>query len=116
MSDDEDEPFTADARTCLFTSAANRRKKALKYFNRFLEGYCVQIGIDVVEADAIPYRGIPRTTSTKAVFKFWDDIFANFIYYMGNKTDLAKSSAEQYCSGVKTVVLVHWFISSRTRT
>jgi hypothetical protein len=103
MSDDEDEPFTVDARTYLFMSAAAREKKAFNYFNRFLEGYCIQIGIDVVEdGTTIPYHGIPRKASEKDVFAFWDEMFGNFIYYMGNKTTLAESSAEQYCSGVKT--------------
>ncbi|CAB9500266.1 expressed unknown protein [Seminavis robusta] len=105
---EEDGPFTVDARTCLFTSAADRRKKAMKHFNRFLEGYCIQIGIDVVTANDIPYRGIQIKKSSKAIAEFWSSLFGNFIYYIANKTDLAKSSAEQYCSGMK-VFFVHKF-------
>ncbi|CAB9513877.1 expressed unknown protein [Seminavis robusta] len=106
MSADEDEDeelFTVHALTCLFTSSADRQKKAFNYFNRFLQGYCPQIGIDViVDGTTIPYRGIPRKSSNKAIAEFWDKLFGNFIYFMGNKTKLAASTSEQYCSGVKT--------------
>ena len=50
----------ADARDDLNVSAANKERLALNHFNFFLQTYCPQIGIDVVVADDIPYRGLPK--------------------------------------------------------
>jgi len=73
MSEDEEPSvFYHHASGALLTSAADKQDKALKHFNFFLEGYCVQIGIKVVKAKEIPFRGIPCKTSNKAVFEFWD--------------------------------------------
>ena len=85
MSDDEEPSvFYRDARDGLLTSAADKQRKALNHFTYFLKGYCVQIGIDVVEAKDIPYCGIPRKGSNKAIFEFWDALMGAFITYMGS--------------------------------
>jgi len=102
--------FYPDARDDLNASAANKERLALNHFNYFLKTYCVQIGINVVEAVAIPYHGIPRKSSNKAVFEFWDLMIGAFITYMGNHARigcnpeaerLKRGSAAQYCSSVK---------------
>ena len=103
--------FYADARDDLNASAANKERQALNHFNHFIKTYCVQIGINVVVADAIPYRGIPRKPSDKAVFEFWDLMVGAFVTYMGNHAKigcnpeaerLKQGSAAQYCSSVKS--------------
>ena len=80
---DENLVFYADARDGLLTSAADARRKALKHLDCFLEGYCVQIGIKVVKSKDIPYRGIPRKSTNKAVFEFWDNLMGAFVTYLG---------------------------------
>jgi len=102
--------FYADVRDDLNASAASKEKQALNHFNHFLKDYCGQIGIDVVEAASIPYRGIPRKPSNKAVLEFWDLMIGAFITYMGNHARigcdpeaerLKRGTAAQYCSSVK---------------
>jgi hypothetical protein len=85
MSDDE-EPniFYRDARDGLLTSAADKQRKALKHFNYFLKGYCTQIGIEAVEAENIPYSGIPPGTSYKSISEWWDSCIGAFVTYMGS--------------------------------
>jgi len=85
-SSDDDEPsvFCRDARDGLLTSAADKQRKALNHFNCFLKGHCLQIGIDVVEAKDIPYKGTPRKSTNKAVNEFWDKIIGAFITCMGS--------------------------------
>jgi hypothetical protein len=46
--------FYANARDDLNASAVNKERLALNHFNFFLKTYCVQIGINIVEAAAIP--------------------------------------------------------------
>ena len=102
----------ADARDDLNVSAANKERLALNHFNFFLQTYCPQIGIDVVVADDIPYRGLPKKSnrSNKLVFEFWDLMIGAFVTYMGNHAKigcdpeadrLKRGSAAQYCSSVK---------------
>jgi hypothetical protein len=102
--------FYADARDDLNASAANKERLALNHFNHFIKTYCVQIGIDVVAAEAIPYKGTPRKSSNKAILEFWDLMIGAFITYMGNDARigcnpeaerLKQGSAAQYCSSVK---------------
>ena len=47
--------FYADARDDLNASAANKERLALNHFNFFLKTYCVQIGINIVEAQKHSY-------------------------------------------------------------
>jgi hypothetical protein len=100
----------ADARDDLLASAADKQSNALAHFNYFLKTYCVQIGIKIVEAVTIPYHGIPRKTSKKAIFEFWDMMIGAFFTYMGSSAmcyldpkgrHLSYQSATQYCSSVK---------------
>ena len=72
-----------DCRDDLLHSKAAKQGNAITHFNHFLKTYCKQIGIDVVEADAIPYRGIPRKSSNKAVSEFWGKLIGSFFAYMG---------------------------------
>ena len=78
--------FYADARDDLNASAANKERLALNHFNNFLKDYLDHIGINVVEAAAVPYHDgiIPRKSSNKAVLEFWDLMIGAFITYMGN--------------------------------
>lgn len=85
MSDEEEvSVFYRDARDGLLTSAADKQRKALKHFDYFLEGYCVQIGVEVVKADDISYRGISLEGSEKDASAFWDKLYGAFTTYMGN--------------------------------
>jgi hypothetical protein len=104
--------FYANARDDLNASAANKERQALNHFNHFIKTYCVQSGIDVVVANAIPYQGIPRKSSDKAVLEFWDLMIGAFVTYMGNHArigcnpeaeHLKQGSAAQYCSSVKSL-------------
>ena len=76
--------FYADARDDLNASAANKERLALNHFNYFLKDYLGHIGLNVVEAAVIPYHGIPRKSSNKAILEFWDLMIGAFITYMGN--------------------------------
>ena len=69
-----------DARDYKLASAEKKEKLALNHFNHFLEGYCLQIGIDIVKAEAIPYHGIPRQED---IFSWWGQLIGAFITYMG---------------------------------
>lgn len=102
--------FYADARDDLLASAADKQSNALAHFNYFLKTYCVQIGIKIIEADAIPYHGIPPKRSKKAVFQFWDMMMGAFFTCMGTSAMChlnpkgrrpAHQSATQHCSSVK---------------
>jgi hypothetical protein len=86
--------FYADARDDLNASAANKQSNALAHFDFFLKTYCVQIGINIVEAAAIPYHGIPRKSSNKPVLEFWDLMIGAFITYMGNHARIGCSSPQ----------------------
>lgn len=97
-----------DALDDKLASAEKKEKLALNHFNHFLEGYCPQIGIDIVKADDIPYHGIPRQAE---VFVWWGKLIGAFITYMGahatrgrnpDSKRLSKGSADQYTSSVKT--------------
>ncbi|KAG7356503.1 hypothetical protein IV203_001189 [Nitzschia inconspicua] len=75
MSDDE-EPNVSyrDARDGLLTSAADKQRKALNHFTYFLKGYCVQIGIHVVEAKyptAASLQKDPTKLSSSFGMHFW---------------------------------------------
>ena len=96
----------------LLISSSGKQSKALAHFNYFLESYCRQIGVNVVKAEEIPYRGItdePNPTN-KAIYEFWDNMIGAFFTYMGTAAmcnlnpkgrRLAYQSATQYCSSVK---------------
>jgi hypothetical protein len=56
-----------DARDDLLALSADKQSNTLAHFNYFLKTYCVQIGINIVEAAAIPYRGIPCKAANKAI-------------------------------------------------
>lgn len=110
--DDEPEVFYGDARDTLLSSAADKRRKALKHFNFFLRDYCVQIKVKVTEADEIPYHGLllSNQTDSKSVFKFWDDMMGAFITYIGKHATAAcnpkrprigQSTADGFSSSVK---------------
>ena len=69
-----------------------------------------RFGIDIVEAAAIPYHGIPRRPSKKAAFELWDKMIGDFFTYMGTSAmcylspkgqRLAYQSATGYCSSIK---------------
>ena len=103
--------YYGDARDDLNASAANKERLALNHFDYFLKGHCVQIGIDIVEADSIPYRGIPRKSSNKLLFEFWDLMIGAFVTYRGNharcecnpeKPRLKRGTAQQHCSSVRS--------------
>lgn len=100
-----------DCRNDLLHSKAAKQNNAITHYNHFLKSYCLQIGIDIVEAKDIPYHGIPEKTSPKAVSEFWGKMIGSFFTYMGtdarNRCNpvgarLAVGSAAQYCSSVKT--------------
>jgi hypothetical protein len=121
MSDDGESPvFYPNARDGLLTSAAEARGKALKHFDCFLEGYCVQIGIEKVKGEDIPYRGLPRKATNKAVSEFWDNLMGAFVTYLGKHARAAcnpkgqrigKSTAVGYCGAVK-----NFFTDTKFRT
>jgi len=80
-----DEPIChGDVRDDLNASVADKERLALNHFNCFLQACCCQIGVNVVEADAIPFRGVPRKTSNKAAFKWWDFLIGAFDTHMGD--------------------------------
>lgn len=122
-SDDDEQPptvFYVDARDGLLGSSADARRKALKHLDYFLEGYCVQIGVDVVKGEDLPYRGLPRKTSNKAVFEFWGNLMGAFVTYLGKHARAAcnpkgqrisGSTAMGYLSGVK-----NYFLDTKFRT
>lgn len=64
---DEATPFYHDPRdpACLLSSAATKRKKALKHFNFFLDIYCNQIKVPVDGIDAIPYHGLSQPVDSR---------------------------------------------------
>jgi hypothetical protein len=102
--------FYGDARDDPLASSADKQSNALAHFNHFLKTYCVQVGISIVEAAAVPYNGIPPQVSNKAIFEFWDKMIGSFFTYMGTSAmcslnpkgrRLAYQSATQYCSSVK---------------
>jgi hypothetical protein len=102
--------FYGDARDDPLASSADKQSNALAHFNFFLKTYCVQIGINIVEAAVVPYHGIPLQSSQKATFEFWDKMIGAFFSYMGTSAmcflnpkgrRLAYQSATQYCSSVK---------------
>jgi len=110
MSDDDDDVFYHNALDGgLLTSAANKRKNALKHFDFFLLSYCKQLKIDPVRACQIPYHGIPEQKSQKDISKWWGNMMGSFITYMGkhataackpNAPSIARS-ATGYSSSVK---------------
>ena len=102
--------FHGDARDDLLASAADKQSNAIAHFNFFLKTYCIQIGIKIVEAAAIPYNGIPRKSTKKAVFEFWDLMIGAFVTCVGNHAKvgcnpeaerLKQGFAAQCCSSVK---------------
>ena len=102
--------FYGDAHDDLLASSVDKQSNALAHFNYFLKTYCVQIGINIVEAAAIPYRGIPHQASNNGIFEFWDKMIGAFFTYMGTSAmcylnpkgrRLAYQSATQYCSSIK---------------
>jgi hypothetical protein len=97
MSDDDEIPvFYPDARDSLLTSAADARCKALKHFDYFLEGYCVQIGIKTVKGGDIPYHGVPHKLTDKAVSEFWDNLMGAFVTYLGKHARAACKPTGQH--------------------
>ena len=112
MSNEEDDApvFYADARDGLLTSAADARRKALKHFNYFLQGCCIQIGINAVKGEDLPYHGIPRKTTEKEISEFWDNTMGAFVTYLGKHARagcnsegprIGRSTAAGCCSAVK---------------
>jgi hypothetical protein len=99
MSDDE-EPniFFRDARNGLLTSAADKQRKTLKHFDYFLKCYCTQISIEAVEAKHIPYSGIPRGASNKAVSEWWDSCIGAFVAYTWEATPRAAATPKDSAS------------------
>ena len=85
----------------------------MNHFLHFLKGHCVQTGIDIVEANAIPCRGIPRKSSNKKLFEFWDLSFGAFVAHMGDHArcecnpekprieHIECGMASQHCSSVR---------------
>ena len=74
--------FFVDARDDLLLKSSEKQKNALNHFNCFLKKCCLQIGIMAVEAAAIPFQGIPRKSSNKLVFEFWDKMIGAFVTHM----------------------------------
>lgn len=64
--------FCNDARDDELVKAAAKQRNALMHFDCFLKAFCAQTGIKLVEAAAIPHCGIPRQSSNKKVFEWWD--------------------------------------------
>jgi hypothetical protein len=92
--EDSDSPptFYVDAREDPLFKAAQKQRTAISQFNYFLTTYCVQIGVEIVKADAIPYRGLypidpeepvdhPRKVSQKTIFTFWNMMVGAFFSY-----------------------------------
>jgi len=110
-NEEDDTPvFYADARGGLLTSAADARRKALKHFNYFLQGHCIQIGINVVKGEDLPYHGIPRKTTEKEISEFWDNIMGAFVTCLGKHARagcnsegprIGRSAAAGCCSAFK---------------
>jgi hypothetical protein len=111
MSDDGEIPvFYSNAQDGMLASAAAAQSQALKHFDCFLEVYCVQIRIKTVKAVDIPYRGIPRKSTDKAVSEFWDNLMGAFVTYLGKHARaackptgplLSMSTTVGYCGVVK---------------
>ena len=111
MSEDEEPSvFYHHASGALLTSAADKQDKALKHFNFFFEGYCVQIGIKAVKAKEITLHGIPCRTSNKAVFEFWDALVGAFVTHMSKHARsgcnpegqrLSLNTVDGWCSSVQ---------------
>lgn len=59
MASSDSNAFYDDARDDLLASSADKQRNALMHLACFLKVYCVQIGIEFVEATAIPFRGLP---------------------------------------------------------
>jgi len=68
------------------------------------------MGIKVVEAAAIPCDDIPRKTSNKTIFEFWDKMTGAFFTYVGTDATggcnpkgnrLSRNTADGYCSSAK---------------
>ena len=72
--------FFIDARDDKLASSADKERLALNHFSFFLKSYCLQIGIKVMEAAQIPYHGIPKKKSSKAIFEFWDGMIGAFFH------------------------------------
>ncbi|KAG7365133.1 hypothetical protein IV203_038336 [Nitzschia inconspicua] len=99
--------------TCWFQRLGSQQGAiSFSHFNYFLKTYCVQIGVDVVEAVSIPYGGLGtgRNPSNKVVFEFWDLMIGAFVTYMEKHANIAcdpeagrlkQSTASQYCSSVR---------------
>jgi len=103
MSEDKEASvFCGHANDALLTSAADKQDKALKHFNFFLKGHCVQIGIDVVKAQEIPFCGITCRPSNKAVFEFWDALVGAFITCM-SKHARSGCNPKGQCVSLNTV-------------
>jgi len=68
----------ADAREDLLASASSKQQNSLSHFECFLQDHCVQIGVPVVKAEAIPCHGLPRKDSPRDVNEFWDELFGAF--------------------------------------
>jgi hypothetical protein len=71
---------------------------------------CVQIGIEKVKGEDIPYRDLPSKATNKAVSEFWDNLMDAFVTYLGKHARAAcnpkgqrigKSTAVGYCGAVK---------------
>ena len=68
----------ADAREDLLASASSKQQNSLSHFDCFLQDHCVQIGVPVVKAEAIPYHSLPLNESPRDVNEFWDKLFGAF--------------------------------------
>ena len=71
-----------NAREVRMASATNKQNNALKHFNYFLKDYCVQIGVDVVTAETIAYKGLGSITSQIDTNKFWDEMMGCVVTYL----------------------------------
>lgn len=83
-SSDSSSTFCGDARDKPSSlSLTDKQVSALNHLNCFLETHCVQLGVNVVEADAIPHHGIPKRDTQEEIFKCWDAMFGAVFTHMG---------------------------------
>lgn len=107
----EAEVFYGDCRDVgLRHSAEKQRNSAFLHFNHFLKSYCLQIGVDVVDVQSIPFEGIPKQETNKGIALFWDNVMASWITYLGTNARLyckegnerlSHQSASNYNSAMK---------------
>ena len=82
-SSDDPPAFYEDARDELLVSAENKQSNALKHFEFFLQGHCIQIGVSVVKPEDVPCHGLSSNATSKDIDAFWDKLFGAFFSHLG---------------------------------